>query len=321
MYNKAIRNMNSDGGHMNISQVLDVLAVAKYQNFSRAAEHLFLSQPALSQQVRKLEEELGCTLFLRTPQGVCLTAEGERFCQSARQVAQGWQELQQVAGELTARPVEPLRVGLGARVYSNGLFDPVVAYFDAHPEVEVTFITDISGSILEELEEGRMDVALDRLPPPNLIPGGDRFYWRELLEERQCILLSRDDPRSRQEHLSFRDLQGSTLVTGAKGSLEDRIMMQDCRDYGITLVKSYRSDNISTIMGLVRRGKGFVIGPKSFVEYFGVAAVPMLPEVHIALSFICLRKKAQDPCLASFLAYLTELCREKTMPTSLLIET
>ena len=98
-------------------------------------------------------------------------------------------------------------------------------------------------------------------------------------------------------------------------------MMQDCRDYGITLVKSYRSDNISTIMGLVRRGKGFVIGPKSFVEYFGVAAVPMLPEVHIALSFICLRKKAQDPYLASFLAYLTELCREKTMPTSLLIET
>lgn len=261
---------------MNISQVLDVLAVAKYQNFSRAAEHLFLSQPALSQQVRKLEEELGCTLFLRTPQGVCLTAEGERFCQSAGKWPRVGRSFSRWPGSLTAAG-GALRVGLGARVYSNGLFDPVVAYFDAHPEVEVTFITDISGSILEELEEGRMDVALDRLPPPNLIPGGDRFYWRELLEERQCILLSRDDPRSRQEHLSFRDLQGSTLVTGAKGSLEDRIMMQDCRDYGITLVKSYRSDNISTIMGLVRREKGFVIGPKSFVEYFGVAAVPMLP--------------------------------------------
>ena len=108
---------------MNISQVLDVLAVAKYQNFSRAAEHLFLSQPALSQQVRKLEEELGCTLFLRTPQGVSLTAEGERFCQSARQVAQSWQELQQVAGGLPARRVAPLRGGRGARGYATGGVD------------------------------------------------------------------------------------------------------------------------------------------------------------------------------------------------------
>ena len=68
MYNGAISNVNSGkGADMNISQVLDVLAVAKYQNFSRAAEHLFLSQPALSQQVWRRSWAAPC--FCARPRG------------------------------------------------------------------------------------------------------------------------------------------------------------------------------------------------------------------------------------------------------------
>ena len=71
---------------MNISQVLDVLAVAKYQNFSRAAEQLRITQPAVSHQINTLEDELGVKLFHRTSKSVRLTQEGFLFLQYAGEI-------------------------------------------------------------------------------------------------------------------------------------------------------------------------------------------------------------------------------------------
>ena len=68
-----------EGKPMTIMQVLYVLEVARRGNVSKAAENLFISQPALSSQIRRLEEELGCSLFHREPQGVTLTAAGRAF--------------------------------------------------------------------------------------------------------------------------------------------------------------------------------------------------------------------------------------------------
>ena len=72
---------------MNMSQVQYALTVARYKNFSKAAESLFLSQPALSLQIKKLEQELGFALFSRKAQGVTITPEGEKFFEDAQAVA------------------------------------------------------------------------------------------------------------------------------------------------------------------------------------------------------------------------------------------
>ena len=72
---------------MTLTQVLYALAVARYLNFSRAADSLFVSQPALSLQIKNLEKELGYDLFVRTPHGILLTELGEQFCRDARAVA------------------------------------------------------------------------------------------------------------------------------------------------------------------------------------------------------------------------------------------
>ena len=71
---------------MNILQVKYVLEIAKYQNISRAADALYVSQPALSLQIKKLEEELGFALFVRTPHGVRLSQNGEIFREKATAV-------------------------------------------------------------------------------------------------------------------------------------------------------------------------------------------------------------------------------------------
>lgn len=80
---------------MTLTQVLYALAVARYLNFSRAADSLFVSQPALSLQIKNLEKELGYDLFARTPHGILLTELGEEFCRDAQAVANQWEAFQQ----------------------------------------------------------------------------------------------------------------------------------------------------------------------------------------------------------------------------------
>lgn len=198
---------------MTLTQVLYALEVAHCQNFSKAAENLYLSQPALSLQIKKLEGELGYTLFSRTPQGIFLTEAGQNFCTHARPVAEAWKCFQEDVG---AKKVyfRRLRIGMGSRVYSNRLFQEVVRFFDSHPELEVTFVTEAGQDFLAGLRNGALDLALDRMPPDNLMRERKLYYRTSLICERQCVLMSVDNPNSRLKGLTFSELQGCTMMSG-----------------------------------------------------------------------------------------------------------
>lgn len=292
---------------MNITQVQYVLAVAKYHNFSRAASYLYVTQPALSLQIRKLEQELGTPLFNRTPQGVFPTDAGVAFCKDAKPVIAAWEKLQRNMAS-RRKQAGTLRIGLGARVYSNDLFDAIADYFNAQTETEVTFVSDTTNNVLDELAENRLDLVLDRMPPDSLIENRGLFYAKDLIRERHCVLLSRQDPRSRFRELAFQTLNGESVITGPEGSMDDQIMKQDAAYYGVTTNRAYRCNSVATVMSLVRSGKGYALGPVSYGRHYDVAAVPMVPEVYISLSFICLKQRAKEPQFQQFLDFLTGLC-------------
>ena len=98
---------------MELRQIRYVLEIAKYHSFSRAAEMLFISQPAISQQVRALEQELHTTLFQRDTHGVALTRDGERFCAAGEQILEQADRLRSSFG---AEPQRQQRLNLGVFV-------------------------------------------------------------------------------------------------------------------------------------------------------------------------------------------------------------
>ncbi|MCI8455151.1 MAG: LysR family transcriptional regulator [Lachnospiraceae bacterium] len=300
---------------MNFSQVQYVLAVARYRNFSKAAESLFLSQPALSQQIKKLEEELGFSLFTRMAQGVALTSEGKAFFDSACRVEEAWNQLQETAAR-GRRYGRPLRVSLGTRVYSNDLFEPIMSFFDRHPEFEVCFFTEPDGDFLASLRKGSLDVALDRLPLTYFSSGHKRFYSCELIPERQCVLASLQDPVYTMSEIPFALLDGCTLISPMENTMTDLAIRQRFREYGISFGKVFRSDRIETIMNMVKRGKGITMGPLSFADYYGVRAIPLIPATYLSLNFICLRERKDSFELSLFRDFLVQLCKKPISPLS-----
>ena len=296
---------------MTLTQVLYALAVARYLNFSRAADSLFVSQPALSLQIKNLEKELGYDLFARTPHGILLTELGEEFCRDAQAVADQWEAFQNKVLSEDQDRCRRLRIGLGARVYSNRLFEEIAHFFDVHPDIEVTFITEAGQDFFAPMREGKLDVAIDRLPPVQLIPDWGGFVSWPLIRERQCILMAESDPRSDLPGMTFQDLQGCAVITGLENSMEDRTLKQECRDFGVTLNRIYRSDGIETDMKLLRKGMGVIIGPESFADHYHVAAVPLVPEVMVSLDFICLKKNANRPEIAALRKQLAKVCKDR----------
>ena len=123
----------------------------------------------------------------------------------------------------------------------------------------------------------------------------ERFTIIPIISERQCILISNSDPRSNLSKLTFRDLDGGAVVSGPENSLDDLVMKENCKQYGISFSKTYRADKIEAVMSLVSSGKGVAFGPASFARQYNVGAVPMEPENYIPLNLIYLKSNKVSP--------------------------
>lgn len=137
-------------------------AVAEYRSFTRAAEHLSLSQPAVGRQLKTLERQLGAVLVTRTPQGVTLTAVGQAVLPHARQALAAVRALQQAATSASQTGRLRIASGLMATLY---VLPPVVARFrEQYPQVQVDLLPADQRLAVQRLLEYEVDAAVIASP-------------------------------------------------------------------------------------------------------------------------------------------------------------
>ncbi len=140
------------------------VAVAETRSFTRAADVLFRTQSAVSQQIRRLEETLGCRVFARDTRGVRLTGEGETLLAYARRMLSLNDEVMANLGAVGRTPRRPLRLGTPDD-YAYLLLPPVLARFAAsHPDQPVEVVCDNSDDLAAAVEDGAYDLALITRP-------------------------------------------------------------------------------------------------------------------------------------------------------------
>ena len=291
---------------MTITQVRYVCEIAKCGSMTKAANKFYISQPALSEQMKSLEAELGCALFRRTARGTELTEAGVRFCRDAEPVIRAWEKLERSSAALKEMPWGTARIGFGLRARSNGLFEPIVSFVDGYPDLSFSMITDMHESFPDAVASGRLDIAIERVYDSQLTGLSDRVAMFPLLWEPQCILMSRSDPLCSEASLPIRVLDRKTAVCGPVGSGDDLEMKQLCAGSGVRVSRVLRADDINAVMALVQRGKGYALGPVSFAEYFDVAAVPLDPEMQVALYLISRREDRSSDLIRRLQKHLKE---------------
>ncbi|OHV03830.1 LysR family transcriptional regulator [Mycobacterium talmoniae] len=188
---------------MNLQQLRYVIALAEVQSFTKAAEGLFVVQSALSQQVRKLEDELGVQLFERTTRSVSLTPAGESLLPLFQQVLAGVDQIKIDAQAMSGIIAGRLTVGIMEVPSENLDVAALMATFHArYPDVRVTLRSGGSDLLVNAIRDRKLDVAI---VGSNAVAAG-QLVFIPLFVEPLVAVLSAQQPLATQSSVSLREL-------------------------------------------------------------------------------------------------------------------
>jgi DNA-binding transcriptional LysR family regulator len=142
---------------MELRHLIYFVAIAEERSFTRAAERLWVAQPGLSSQIRRLEAELGVKLFERHTRGVNLTDAGQLFLERARAVLTAAEDARTTGRDLGAGLVGAVRLGIAIEAPPSAASPLLAEFADARPDVEVTVVEAYGGTLLRDLRDGRLD--------------------------------------------------------------------------------------------------------------------------------------------------------------------
>lgn len=246
---------------MEIHQLRYCVRVAETLNFTRAAEDLAVAQPSLSQQIRKLERELGFAVFERGPGGVRLTSEGEAFLPYARIALARIQDTALVAQEI--RGVRRGRVTIGISPIAGATLLPelVRATREHYPGVTVQTREGGLTELLHLLESGEVDLALVLLPTED-----PRLTCVTLLSEDLVVVLPEKHRLTRLDAVDIAELREEPLVSlSSEYGLRQRVL-EECAKGGFVPSIAFESREVGIIQRLVEAGLGVSILPAGAIR-------------------------------------------------------
>lgn len=288
---------------MELHQLRYFCAVARAGNFTRAAAHEHVSQPSLSQQVLKLEAELGARLFDRLGRKVRLTAFGEAFLPRAetilQQLGEAKLEIEEMAG------LEKGRVVVGAIPTIAPYFLPerLASFSRKHPTIQVNVVEEITHVLLERLQDASIDMALLALPGP-----GDPFVCQELCREPLYLVVPHEHRLARQAQASLQEVENDSFLLLKEGHCFRESTLAACGRARLQPNVVFESGQFATILAMVAAGTGVSVVPEMAVERRpGCAFIPLVDAGAVRrVGFAQLKRHFRSRAQRAFVHHLRE---------------
>lgn len=285
---------------MELRQLRYAEAVARHRHFTRAAEELHVAQSALSQQIRRLEAELGVELFERTSRTVTPTEAGRAVAARGRRVIA---ELDGVLGEIDElRGLVRGRVSIGALLPAGEIDVPgVLARFSReYPGIEVALREGTAGDLLELLVEDEVDAAFALLatdPPAELAT--------ERLSEEELVAAFPPGAAPAAKRVGAAELGRYSLVTPRGGSATRHAVGEFFAAAGEPLRVSLESGDVSLLQALVSGGFGAGVLPRSLTRRLGppVEVRGLDPPIRLLVALLWRRDRHHSPAARAFLDF------------------
>jgi DNA-binding transcriptional LysR family regulator len=287
---------------MELRHLRTVVAIARHGSFTKAGEELHLAQSAVSQQLSRLEAELGIALFTRSSRRVELTADGALVLDYAERVLSEVEGLRDELDERAGLLRGDLRLG---GMWPTGLYDlyAVIADFHKqHPGVAIHFVEGTQEELLAQIRADELDAIFTAVDPDAL---GDEFAATLLSEEEFVCTLPIGHPLSAQDQVTFSQLAGMDLVTYRENSALRRRLEQTLDDHGLTPRNAFICTEMGAVRALVSKGMGVAVIPRSAAEEPGppIELRPIGPAPFTwPVALVWRARRRQPPAAKAFLA-------------------
>jgi DNA-binding transcriptional LysR family regulator len=256
---------------MELRQLNYVIQIALEKNFSRAAEKLHIAQPSLSQQLSKLEQEIGVLLFRRTTNSVDLTQAGQVFVDKAQAILDAVEQLKQEMDDMAQMRRGRLVVGT-LPITGSHILPFVLPVFGAqYPQIEVVLVEDTTAKLEQLTASGGTDLSLLSLP---LIDNS--LSWEPFLEEEICLAVPPQHPLAlREGSIEIEELQEEPFIGLKRGQGFRQITVDLCEQAGFSPQIVFESSNMETIQSLVAGGMGIAFVPQMLTRAKGADFTPV----------------------------------------------
>src|SRR5271170_5796699 len=246
---------------MEFHQLRYVCAIADTGNFSRAAERCQIAQPSLSQQVLKLEEELGARLFDRLGRSIRLTEAGRAFIPRARAILEQMEAARSTAADQNTDLRGSVAVGVIPTVAPYLIPSYAARFAKRYPDAKLRIVEETTSVLVEGLRDLSIDVAILALPL--------RHKDLELFPIRTeplFAVMRKDHPRASAESLALKDLRGESFVMLRDGHCFRDLSIATCTRARITPNIVFESGQFSSLLGMVAAGVGVSLVPEMAID-------------------------------------------------------
>jgi LysR family hydrogen peroxide-inducible transcriptional activator len=242
---------------MNLRTLKYLIALAEHQHFGRAAKASYVSQPTLSMQVKKLEEELGVQLLERTNKSVLLTSIGKKLADQARTIVQLTDELKKTA-RLEKNPYEgELRIGLIPTVAPYLLPHIIPMLNKKFPKLTLLLQEEKTEALLTLLKHGQIDVAIAAIDALKT-----DFVEMPLYEESFLLAVSPQHKLASQKTVQLKDLENESLLLLTEGHCLRTQALDVCRHIKTAQQKNFQATSLETLRYMVASNVGVTLMPK-----------------------------------------------------------
>jgi LysR family hydrogen peroxide-inducible transcriptional activator len=293
---------------MNLRDLKYLVALADHKHFGRAATACFISQPTLSTQIRKLEEELGVALVERAPRRVMLTPAGRDAAERARRIVADVEEMREAARRSQNPEAGSVRLGIFPTLGPYLLPHVVSRVRERFPQLELLLIEEKTEVILRQLREGRLDAGVLALPLHD-----DQLHLEFLFEEPFLLAVPETHALATAKSLTMQDLAHESLLL-----LEDGHCLRDqaldvCHLAGAGEKSGFRATSLETLRQMVAANVGITLLPVLAVKPPVASSQDMhllrfrAPAPSRRIAMVWRRSSAMSDFLEKFAAVFREL--------------
>ncbi len=290
---------------MEIQQLRYFLAIADEGGFTKAATACNVAQPSLSQQIAKLESELGTPLFSRLGRRVELTDAGHAVLPPAREIVAALERIRQAAHATSTEIAGEIQIGTVSTISQFMLPNAVRQFTSLYPQVSLKIHEDNRRALVERVVIGELDIALLSREMEH-----DALQVLPIFDEDFQLVVPRRHRLHQQKNVCIGDLHDERFVLLEQGAGLPNLIQQFCRAHGFDPTISCRTAQIATVQAMVSAGLGI-----SFVPRMAAAADSETTRTYITLigdtpartiALAWHRKRYQSLALRKFIALLRE---------------
>ena len=286
---------------MQIQQLEYALVLAKHLNFTQAAEELHITQPTLSQQIKRLEMDLEVDLFTRQTRFVALTPAGKEFIQYASQILADTERLKNAMAVFKKNVSGTLSLAVPAHFNVLGLTEAFSHFSELYPLINIDFSIIHGTSLLDRLRDSSIMMGFLATTDASCLT--DDFCVLPIRSDRMYVLLSNQNPLASHKELCFQDVQNQNIIMPSSHSYLNAAFRTMFSNANLSPKITYRVNSYSMVPPLLSRDNLAFIAqpfPDDIRLNSSISIIPFKEDIFRQIYLVALKSKQNNPLIRAF---------------------